>query len=268
MKIIENIYIAKTLSIIFTAVLGYVIYKLLVSFLKKIFRVRGKNVDESKKKMIANLLNNFVKYFIIVIFLLMVLESLGIDTKALITSLGVVGLVAGLAVQDTIKDFVAGITIMVEDQYRIGDNVKINDFRGEVIALGIKTTRVKAYTGEVLIIPNHLIESVINYSRTNSLAVVDISISYESEVEAAIDVLNKMCIDIVKSVPELLKTPEVLGVQNLGDSSIDIRIIGETEPMKNFGVERELKKQAKLVLDANNITIPYPQVVIHNGKRV
>ena len=268
MRILENIYFTKALSIIFTVAFGYIVYKILMSFLNKLFRLKDKRIDESKRKMISNLINGFVKYFIIVIVLLMTLESLGIDTKALITSLGVVGLVAGLAVQDTIKDFVAGVTIMVEDQYRIGDFVKINDFRGEVSALGIKTTRVKAYTGEVLIIPNHLIESVINYSRTNSLAVVDISISYESEIEKAVDVLNKMCVDIFKDIPELVKQPEVLGVQSLGNSSVDIRIIGETEPMKHFGVEREIKKQAKLVLDKNNITIPYPQVVVHDGKRV
>ena len=268
MKIFENIYFIKVLSITFTVVLGYVVYRSSLSFLKRFFKKRGKNVDDGKKKMILNLLNSFVKFFIIVIVLLMILEKLGIDTTGLITSLGVVGLVAGLAVQDTIKDFVAGVTIMIEDQYRIGDNIKINDFRGEVISLGIKTTRVKAYTGEVLIIPNHLIESVINYSRTNSLAVVDVSISYESEVEKALSVLNNMCNDIVKNIPELVKTPEVLGVQKLNDSSVDIRIIGETEPMKNFGVEREIKKQAKLCLDKNNITIPFPQVVVHNGKRV
>ena len=268
MHIFENIYFTKALSVIFTVVFGYAAYKIIMSFLNRLFRLKDKRIDENKRKMISNLMNGFVKYFIIVIVLLMIFENLGVDTKALITSLGVVGLVAGLAVQDTIKDFVAGVTIMVEDQYRIGDFVKINDFRGEVIALGIKTTRVKAYTGEVLIIPNHLIECVINYSRTNSLAVVDVSISYESEIEKAVEVLNKMCIDIFESIPDLVKQPEVLGVQNLGDSSVDIRIIGETKPMKFFDVEREIRKQAKIALDKNNITIPYPQVVVHDGKRV
>ena len=94
----------------------------------------------------------------------MILDIFGIDTKTLIASLGVVGLVAGLAVQDTLKDFVAGMSIILENQYRVGDTITIKGFRGEVISLGIKSTRLRSLTGEIMIVPNHLIEEVINHS--------------------------------------------------------------------------------------------------------
>ena len=160
------------------------------------------------------------------------------------------------------------MTIIIENQYGIGDTVKINGFKGEVISLGMKTTRVKAFSGEILIVPNHLITEVINYSHSKSLAIVDVSISYESDIDKAINVLTKMADTISKNMPALTGDIQVLGVQNLGESSVDIRITAETRPLENFGVEREIRKQAKLALDKNKISIPYPQVVVHDAKRV
>lgn len=268
MKVFDIILSKKVLGPILSIIIGYIIYKLIKSLIKKVFSFRSAKADENKIKMISDLVTNIVKYFIIVIVFLIILEIFGVDTKALIASLGVLGLVAGLAVQDTLKDFIAGITIIVEDQYEIGDWVKINNFKGEVISLGMKTTRLRAYTGEVMILPNHLIQEVINYSQSNSLALVDVSISYESDVDKAIDVLNKMCEKISKENESVTGELKVIGVQNLSDSSVDIRIVGETKPTENFGVEREVKKRAKLVLDKNKISIPYPQVVVHDGKRL
>ena len=160
---------------------------------------------------------------------------------------------------------VSGITIIIEEQYGIGDTVKINGFKGEVISLGLKTTRVKSFTGEILIVPNHLVTEVINYSHSKSLAVVDISISYESDLDEALAVLNKMAESMSSEIPELTGNINVLGVQNLGESSVDIRITAETTPTDNFSVERKIRKEAKLVLEKNKISIPYPQVVIHNA---
>lgn len=268
MKILDIVLSEKVLGPILSIVIGFVVYKIIRSLIKKIFSLRSRRVDENKVKMISDLVTNIVKYFIIVIVFLIILEIYGVDTKALIASLGVVGLVAGLAVQDTLKDFIAGITIIVENQYEIGDWVKINNFKGEIVSLGMKTTRLKAYTGEIMILPNHLIQEVINYSQSSSLALVDISISYESDIDKAIEVLNKMCEKLSKENKSITSDLQVLGVQNLGNSSVDIRIVGETKPTENFGVEREIKKQAKMILDKNKISIPYPQMVVHDGKRV
>lgn len=267
-KILGVILSKKVIGPILAIIIAFLVYRIAKTLIDKVFSFNGRKIDENKTKMIRDLVSNIVKYFIIVMVFLIILEIYGVDTKALITSLGIVGLIAGLAVQDTLKDFVAGITIMIEDQYEIGDTVKINGFKGEVTSLGMKTTRVKAYTGEILIVPNHLITEVINYSHSKSLAIVDISISYESDIDKAISVLTKMAETISKDMPELTGNIEVLGVQNLGDSSVDIRITAETRPMEHFSIEREIKKQAKLALDKNKISIPYPQVVVHDAKRV
>ena len=132
--------------------------------------------------------------------------------------------------------------------------------------MSLKTTRLEAYTGEIHIIPNHLIGEVTNYSKTKSMAIVDVGVAYESDIDKAIEVLSNMCEKYNNS--EIINKPQVLGVEKLDDSSVNIRIVCETKPMKHYGVKRELNKQAKLILDKNNISIPYPQLVIHDGKRV
>lgn len=216
--------------------------------------------------MISDLIISIAKYFLIAIVSLIIMDIYGIDTKALVTSLGVVSLVAGLAVQDVLKDIVAGISIIIEEQYTIGDFVKINGYEGWVKFLSLKTTRLEAYTGEVHIIPNHLIGEITNYSKNKSMAIVDVAIAYESDIDKAVSVLTSMC-DQYEN-PDIKEKPQVLGVEKLADSSVNIRITCETKPMLHNGVRRELNKQAKLVLDKNKISIPYPQMVIHDGKRV
>src|SRR5699024_1893706 len=107
-------------------------------------------------------------------------------------SLGVVGVVVGLALQDILKDFIAGFTIMLENQYTVGDTVTIGTFKGEVISLSLKTTKLKAYTGEVNIIANRNVIEVINHSIENSLAVVNVSVDYSEDIEKVEKVLNEL----------------------------------------------------------------------------
>ena len=109
----------------------------------------------------------------------MILNVYGVNTTALLTSLGLVGLGVSLSLQDTVKDFLAGIFIIFENQYDVGDTIEVAGFKGEVIALGLKTTKIKAVTGEVNIIANRNIGSVINHSFSNSLAVVEFDVAYE-----------------------------------------------------------------------------------------
>lgn len=265
MNILDIILSKKVITPVITIIVSYFVYCVLKSVVKKIFRIRH-NKNDNKRKMISDLVISIMKYFLIIVASLIILDVFGIDTKALVTSLGVVSLVAGLAVQDVLKDIVAGISIIIEEQYTIGDFVKINGYEGSVRFLSLKTTRLEAYTGEIHIIPNHLIGEVTNYSKIKSMAVVDISVSYESDIDKAIDVLTNMCLEYENS--DMISKPQVLGVEKLDDSSVNIRIVCETKPMKHYGIKRELNKQAKLILDKNNINIPYPQLVIHDGKRL
>lgn len=241
------------------------IYLLVKGIINRVFRIRNRYVDKRKSKTINGLMNNLVKYFIVIVDIVMILDIFGIDTKTLIASLGVVGLVAGLAVQDTLKDFVAGVSIILENQYRVGDYITVKGFRGEVIDLGIKSTKIRAYTGEVMIISNHLIEEVINHSLEKSVAVIDIPVSYNTDINRLESILNNLFISLKDSIYGIKGDIKILGLQSYDDSSITYRVICDTVPMEHLQVERDLKKAIKLCLDENEIEIPFPQVVVHNG---
>lgn len=259
--ILDKILIKEVVGPILIILVSLLVYLVIKSVIDNVFKIRNKYIDKRKSKTINGLINNIIKYFIVIVDVIMILDIFGVDTKTLIASLGVVGFVAGLAVQDTLKDFVAGVSIILENQYSVGDTITVKDFRGEVISLGIKSTKIKAYTGEVMIIPNHLIEHVINHSVDKSLAIVDIPVSYDTDLKKLESVLSNLFSKL--SIDGITGDINILGLESYDDSSISYRVVVDTIPMKHYQVERELKKAIKLELDKNGIEIPFPQVVVH-----
>ena len=259
--ILDKILIKEVVGPILIILVSLLVYLVIKSVIDNVFKIRNKYIDKRKSKTINGLINNIIKYFIVIVDVIMILDIFGVDTKTLIASLGVVGFVAGLAVQDTLKDFVAGVSIILENQYSVGDTITVKDFRGEVISLGIKSTKIKAYTGEVMIIPNHLIEHVINHSVDKSLAIVDIPVSYDTDLKKLESVLSNLFSKL--SIDGITGDINILGLESYDDSSISYRVVVDTIPMKHYQVERELKRAIKLELDKNGIEIPFPQVVVH-----
>lgn len=261
--ILDKILVKEVIGPILIVLVSILFYLVIKSIINNLFKIRNKYIDAKKSRTVNGLINNLIKYFIIIIDIVMILDVFGVDTKTLIASLGIVGFVVGLAVQDTLKDFVAGISIILENQYRVGDTVTIKDFRGEVISLGIKSTKLKAYTGEVMIVPNHLIEQVVNHSLDKSLAVVDIPVSYDTDIYKLESILNKLFDKLNGSIDGITGAIKILGLESYDDSFISYRVVVDTIPMKHYQVERELKKAIKIELDKNGIEIPFPQVVVH-----
>lgn len=242
-----------------------VIFLLFISkrIIHRIFNFKSIKVNERKKKTIVNLIGNIVKVIIILIAILVMLEIYGIDTKSLVASLGVVGLVVGLALQDLLKDFIVGISIIFEGQYSIGDWVSINGFKGEVIPSSLRVTKLKAYTGEIKIIANRNITELTNYSLDKANLIIDVSVAYESDIDKVRDVLDELC----SNIKEQYKLQEFtcLGIQELADSSIKFRLVANTNYSEQFTLDRNIKREIVKIFAENNITIPYNQVVVHNG---
>jgi len=142
---------------------------------------------------------------------------------------------------------------------------KINGFTGEVINVGLKSTKIKAYTGEIMILANHLITDVVNYNLSDSLALIDIDVAYDSDIEKVEKVLTNLCEKLSNELPHLKGKVELLGINSLEPSSIRYRMTVVTESMKHHTVQRQMRKEVKLELDKHKIVIPYNQVVIHNG---
>lgn len=261
----KYILVKEVIGPIITVLVSVLIYNIITGILKKLIYSDLNKIDDKRKKTIYGLIRNMFRVLIIIIVILTLLNIYGINTNGLIASISVIGVVIGLAFQDLLKDFVAGVSIVIEGQYLVGDTVTINGFKGEVIALGLRSTRIKSFTGETMIIDNHLITEVINYNLSDSLALVDIDIAYESNIEKVEKVLNKLCVRLTKELPYLKGNVELLGINSLESSSIKFRITVLTEAMKQYEVQRIMLREIKLELDKNDIVIPYNQVVVHNG---
>ena len=260
----------KFIKTIVVLVFLVVIYFFLKKVLNKLLHYQTKKVKIEIRKFntLNSLFTNILKYLLLFIGVLVVLNSLGMPTTTIVTGLGVVGVVVGLAFQDMLKDFISGIFILIENQFSVGDTIEVGGFKGEVTFLGFKTTRIKKYTGEIMIISNRNITEVINYSKSNSLAVVEVSVSYEDDIGKVENTLKKLCEKLDSQIKELKGKIEVLGIERLDDSSVVFKITALTEPMKHFGVQRTLLKKIKLEFDKNGIKIPYPQLEVHNGNKL
>lgn len=255
-----NKFLTKEIIVPICIIIGAIVLITIINnIIKKIFT---KNKNYKKQETIFKLIGNIIKYLIIIIAIMMILEIYGIDTKSLIASFGIIGLVAGLALQDMIKDLIAGITIVFEDSYNVGDYVTINNFTGTITQLGVKSTRIKGDLGEVKIINNGSITEITNYSINDLSVIVDVDVDYKSDLKKVNEVLTKFCKNV--KLPDITEEVKLLGIQELKENAITFRLMAKTRIETQYKVKRELNMLIKLELDKNNINISYPNMVVIN----
>lgn len=262
-NISEKIYLP--LLIIIVALLLNIILKIIVNSKIRVSDKLSKHEQRSRKTVIL-LIQNILKTLIVVVAILSILQVFGINTSALVAGVGAVSLVVGLAFQDLLKDYLVGALIIIERQFAIGEIVEINGFKGEVIELTLRTTKLKSFTGEISIIPNRAIGTVVNYSLSDVLLVINISVSYESNINKVEKVLSELCIKLKENVKEIKGDVLLDGLDSLDDSAVVYRISAPVSAKNVAIVKRIILKEAKQILDSNNINIPYPQVEVHYDK--
>ena len=243
--------------------LSIIIYYIITHIINRLYKIKSGRKNDKKRNTLKSVTNNIIKYFILVVDLTMILEVYGIDTKSIIASLGVLSLVAGLALQDVLKDFIVGIAVLLEDQFAIGDVVEINGFKGTVVKFGVRTTRIKSYTGEVKIVANRNISELINYTLNENILLVDVMVSYHDDIKKVKEVLTDICKKQQKGTDY---NYECLGVDDLGDSGVVIKVAITCPYEERIALGRKFKEEVKLTFDKEGIEIPFPQVVVHNGK--
>jgi small conductance mechanosensitive channel len=248
-------------------IIGIVFFQILKRVITKVKPKRQLKISQNQKfNTIKMLLVNIIKYVIILFVILAILSDLGINVKSILAGLGIGTAIIGLAFQDLAKDLIAGVSIITDGEYEVGDIIEVEGFRGEVIFIGLRTTRIRDFKGATKIISNRLMNSIINYSLNNSLAVIDVDIAYENNQDEIDKVINKLIEKLSGKIPNATGELECWGINQLSSSSVVYRIVVETKPNMNFAVERFLRKEIKKEFDANNIKIPYQQIEVHNGK--
>ncbi|MGD6849494.1 mechanosensitive ion channel family protein [Rossellomorea aquimaris] len=270
-KLIDNeLWIALgsgAIKIVAIMVITYIALRLGRSAIRNVFRVRSRSplkFTERREATLSKLLENVLTYVIYFISLMTILSTLDIDVKGLIAGAGIVGLAVGFGAQNLVRDIITGFFIIFEDQFSVGDYVRIGSAEGTVEEIGLRTTKIKSWTGELHIFPNGNITEVTNFSIHNSIAVVDVSIAYEENIEEAEKVMQELLLALPQKYEDLVNPPELLGVQTLGASDVVIRIVAETVPMRHWYMARMIRKEVKLCLDEHGIEIPFPRMVMYS----
>lgn len=252
----------KIYKTVLTVVLGIILYKIIIIILHN-FLIKGKDGFEKKRRMtIFNLMRNIITYSIYIIILLVLLSIFGVNVTSILASLGILSAVLGLALQDTIKDFINGIAIIADNFFVVGDTIKYKEFQGEVISLGFRTTKIREASGKVMIIANRNISEVVNLSQHKASLFIHIPISYESKKQEVEKVLMKL-IEKLKAEKEIAKA-EYLGISSFEDSSIVYMMQVECKAGSRYKVERMINGYIKEEADQSKLDIPYQKIEIIN----
>ena len=230
------------------------------------FILKGIGPKLKRGQALASLLSSFAKYLGAIILIFAILGTLGVDTTVLLASAGILSLIVGLGAQPLIEDIFAGIFIVFERTFEIGDIIVVDGFRGTVKEMGIRTTKIEDAGGDVKVINNSDIRTLINMTSKLSTAVCDISISYNEDIEKVEQVLNENLGKIKEKYKAIVNGPTYVGVQSLADSAVIIRVIAECNEMMRYQVQRDINREIKIIFEKNNIQIPYPQIVVHDAK--
>ena len=272
-KIILNledfeIILNKGLKVISIIVIMYLSINIGKYLIKKVVDKQVKSnaalsLDPQRAKTLGGVMRSILKYSVYFLGITTILSVLFGGISFTFASIG--GVALGFGAQSLIKDFINGFFILFEDQFGIGDYVTIGNFSGIIQTIGIRTTVIKDFNGDIHSIPNGTISEVTNHSRGNTRFIVDVDIAYEEDIDNAINAIKECCDKFQKEHEEFINEPmEVLGVSALAASSVTIRTIGRTKPLTQWKMENELRKAIKITLDKKGIEIPYPKTQLIN----
>lgn len=231
---------------------------------------RAKTELAKRSRTLSSVLTHAIGAFIVIIAIFMILSEVGIDIAPLLAGAGVVGIAIGFGAQSLIRDLLNGLFILFEDQYNKGDVVRIAGIAGLVEEVNLRRTVLRDLDGIVHTIPNSEIKTASNFTKEWSRVNLNIPVAYGEDLDHVIEVINKVGTELAKDEtfgPMIIGTPKVLRVDNFADSSIEIKVLGETKPLKQWDVMGELRKRIKKVFDEEGIEIPWPHVKLYFGER-
>lgn len=223
-------------------------------------RVRDAAAVKRRADTTASTVSWVLEIFLIFIGAAFILAELGINVTALVAGLGIVGIGLGMGAQTLVKDVINGLFILVEDQYGVGDVVEIAGVSGVVTEINPRRTVLRDLSGNVHIVPNSAIVVATNMTADFSRINLDVGVAYEEDINHVIEVTNEVCAELAKDKPEdILTVPSVLRVNDLGDSAVVVKIMGDVRIGTQWALMGELRRRLKVRYDEEGIEIPYPQ---------
>ncbi|EON70907.1 mechanosensitive ion channel family protein [Lysinibacillus sphaericus] len=261
-----NTVVDATVKMALILIVSLIVVRLGKKFINKVFLLRMRSPlkhSERRQRTIARLLQSVISYVVYFSAIIAILSLLNIKVAGLLAGAGIVGLAVGFGAQSLVKDVITGFFIIFEDQFGVGDYIKINTAEGTVVEIGLRTTKIKGATGEQFIIPNGSIGEVINYSVNNSKIFVDLQMTTDADFEKAEALIISYLSTLPKVHEELVAAPVFLGVQNVKGTEVTIRIAAETLPQQQYGVARTIRRDVTKLFEENNISMAYPNMMLY-----
>ena len=226
------------------------------------------NLFRNRKGRIGTLvtvISSLIKYISVLVAFCWILSIIGVNVSTIFASVGIFALILGFGAESLVADLVTGVFILFENQYNVGDIVEIDGFRGKVKEIGIRTLSLEDTGGNIKTINNSELKNIVNRSNQRSVAVCDVSVSYNTDIEELEEKLVNMLQKIkAKHTDIFIGRVEFVGVEALADSGVVLRIIADVSEENIFKGRRLLNKEIKIMFDKDGIIIPYPQVDVHS----
>jgi len=266
------------ITILIIVVVSYLVYRLLglamPGLVERTIKVRGKGRrarEEQAKRTstLSGMLTSAVGIIIAVAAILMILSEVEIDITPLLAGAGIIGIALGFGAQSLVRDLLAGLFIILEDQYSKGDWVEIAGVNGLVEEINLRRTVLRDLEGAVHTIPNGEVRIATDFTKEWARVNLIVPVAYGEDLDHVTEVINRVGEELFQDEtfgPMITKAPQVLRVNNFGDSGIDMKVLGETKPMQQWAVTGELRKRVKKAFDEEGIEIPWPHVKLYFGK--
>jgi small-conductance mechanosensitive channel len=264
--VVDTKYIIPAIHIVVTIILGYIVLRLIDSALSRLKFVIPQSEMlggvppriEQRAETLRSVLRSVVKGILILLVLIQIGWELNYSFYPLLASAGIVGLAVGFGAQSLVKDVISGFFILFEDQFGVGDVVKIGDFSGVVEKMTLRATVLRNLEGQVYVVPNGNIQHVIVTTKEWARAVLDVTVRHEEPLGKVFDVLQRVGNRLAEDMPgRVLEKPTILGVEKLDDSGVTIRSIVKTPPFKNADVLREWRR--RIIEEFDRIGIRFVQ---------
>lgn len=260
--------LSNLIMIIVYVVAAWILLHFVNKGIAQFFKIqnKGKNSNKKRSKTLISLVQNVVSYVVWFIVLTTILSKFGISVGGIIASAGVVGLAVGFGAQTVVKDIITGFFIIFENQFDVGDYVKISNggapvAEGTVKSIGLRSMRINTISGELTTLPNGSVGEITNYSVINGEAIVEIPVSITEDIDKVEDELNASFEAIRSQYYLFISTPEVVGVNSITNNEIVLRISAETIPGEGFTGARILRKEILKLFKLKEIKMPQPMMV-------
>lgn len=261
-------YLNSNLKILILIGVTIVITLILLFIVKALVSRTVKKARNNRAITLAKLVQSILRYIIVIIAIIVIIGLTGFDISAVLAGAGILGLIIGLGAQSLIADLLSGLAIVFENYCEIDDIVEINEFKGRIVEIGLRSTKVQNWKGELKIFTNGEIKELTNFSRTFSVAVVNFTIDYNENINDVVVLLEEKLQSIKEFYPQIVEGPNVMGVTNIGLNGYDIMISAKTLCEQHYAVERGLRKRIIELFKENGITISMNQIkVVNNDER-